>query len=354
MADQDRTESATPKKREEARKRGQVAKSTELSSSLVFLGVVFVLHMTLSSSSKYLMEYMRYGLGVPHVTPLDIPEVYHIATRFMTLLFQVVGPLFIGAIIIGVIVNMTQTGFMFSMQALTPDFNKLNPLKGVQRFLSARGLVETLKAMLKLFLIGYIAWSSIYQNYPAMLSIIRMDIPTLLSFIGNLVYQIALKVGLYLFILAAADYAWQRYSFEKSIRMTKEEVKQELKQSEGNPQIRARIRAKMRQIARRRMMESVPKADVVITNPTHFAVALEYKAESMKAPIVSAKGADLIARRIREIAEENHVPIVQNPTLARTIWKTVDIGQEIPSDLYAAVAEVLAYVYRINKRFQRR
>jgi flagellar biosynthetic protein FlhB len=136
--------------------------------------------------------------------------------------------------------------------------------------------------------------------------------------------------------------------------MTKEEVKQELKQSEGNPPVRARIRAKMRQIARRRMMESVPKADVVITNPTHFAVALEYKSESMKAPIVSAKGADLIAKRIREIAEENHVPIVQNPTLARTIWKTVDIGREIPSDLYAAVAEVLAYVYRINKRYQRR
>jgi flagellar biosynthesis protein FlhB len=245
---------------------------------------------------------------------------------------------------------MLQTGFLFSTQALQPDFNKLNPLAGMKRFVSARGMVDTVKNIARLGIICYIVYSTIMGGYPALLQGIRQDHMTYMAVIGDLLYRLTLRICAVLLVLAAGDYIYQRWSFEKSIRMTKEEVKQETKTTEGNPLIKSRIRARQRQMARQRMMQSVPAADVVITNPTHFAVALKYDATKMAAPQVVAKGGDHIALKIRQIAEENGVPIVENPPLARSLFKSVEVGHVIPMEFFGAVAEVLAFVYRLNKR----
>jgi flagellar biosynthetic protein FlhB len=210
--------------------------------------------------------------------------------------------------------------------------------------------VETLKAIGKLGIIGYIAYSTLSSSYPLLLLTIRQDIPTILAFTGDLIYRLALRIALFLLVLAVIDYGYQRWAFEKQIRMTKEEVRQEHRQYEGNPQIKARIRARQRQLARRRMMEEVPHADVVLTNPTHVAVALRYDPTTMSAPKVVAKGAELLAEKIKEIARQHDVPVLENPPLARSLYKNVEIGREIPTEFFAAVAEVLAFVYQIDAR----
>jgi flagellar biosynthesis protein FlhB len=220
----------------------------------------------------------------------------------------------------------------------------------MKRFISARGLVETAKNMARLFLICYLVYSTIVGGYPALMEGIRQDHMTFLAVIGDLLYRLTIRICVCLLVLAAFDYGYQRWSFEKSIRMTKEEVKQETKTTEGNPLIKSRIRARQKQIARRRMMQAVPAADVIITNPTHFAVALKYDSATMAAPQVVAKGGDHMAMKIREIAEENNVPIVENPPLARGLYKAVEIGHQVPHEFFGAVAEVLAFVYKLNKR----
>jgi flagellar biosynthetic protein FlhB len=350
MAGEDRTEAATPRKRSEIRRRGQVARSHDLSSMIVFIGVVVCIHALGGGAASRLQAYMQKSLAGSPEMSLTPRVVFTQGAQAALLLLQTIGPFLLTALLLGLLVNTAQTGFLVSTQALRPDFHRLNPLVGFQRLLSGRGLVETIKALAKLAIIGYIAYATIIGSYPQLLETIRQDIPAVLSFVGELLYRITLRISLFLLVLSAADYGYQRWTFEKSIRMTKEEVKQEFKQHEGNPQMKARIRARMRQMARRRMMEEVAKAAVVITNPTHVAVALKYDAAVMSAPTVVAKGADLLAEKIRELAREHDVPIVENVALARALYKSVDIGREIPGEFYAAVAEVLAFVYRLNAR----
>jgi len=348
MAADDRTEAATPRKRAEVRRRGQVAKSQDLSSIVVFLGVVVCLHAFGGHSLHILQEFMQRSLGGLHVGSVGLQPLFQKGAEIGWMLVEALGPILLAAFVLGIVVSVLQTGFVVSTQALVPDFNRLNPLSGLQRFLSAHGMVETLKSLGKLAIIAYIAYSTIFASYPALLQTIRKDIPSILAFAGDMLYRLALRIGMFLLVLAAADYAYQRWSFERSIRMTKSEVKQEHQQHEGNPHMKARIRARQRQLARRRMMEEVPKADVVITNPTRYAVALRYDATTMSAPQVVAKGVDWMAQKIRKIAEEHQVPIVQNAPLARALYWRVEVGREVPSDFYAAVAEILAYVYQLN------
>ncbi|HXG22965.1 MAG TPA: flagellar biosynthesis protein FlhB [Chthonomonadales bacterium] len=347
MAD-DRTEAATPRKRAEVRRRGQVAKSQDLSSMVVFLGVIVCLHTLGGTSLHILQEFVQRSLAGMYEGSLGLQQLFQKGSEIGWILVRALWPIVLTAFVLGVLVSVLQTGFVISTQALVPDFNRLNPLNGLQRLLSTHGLVETLKSLGKLAIIAYIAYSTVFTGYTALLETIRKDIPSIIAFAGNLLYRLVLRIGMFLLVLAAVDYAYQRWSFERSIRMTKSEVKQEHRQHEGDPHIKARIRARQRQLARRRMMEEVPKADVVITNPTHYAVALRYDAATMAAPQVVAKGADLIAQKIREIAEEHRVPIVQNAPLARALYRQVDIGRQIPADFYAAVAEILAYVYQLN------
>lgn len=350
MPADDKTESATPRKRSEMRRRGQVARSHELSSMIVFIGVVVCIHALGGSAASRLQFYMQMSLVGSPASVLTSRVIFTEGTRAAILLLQTIGPFLMTALLLGMLVNTAQTGFLVSTQALRPDFNRLNPLVGFQRLVSTRGVVETIKAVAKLAIISYIAYSDVAGSYPQLLETARKDIPAVLAYVGDVLYHIALRISLFLLALSAADYGYQRWAYEKSIRMTKEEVKQELKQFEGNPQMKLRIRARMRQMARRRMMEDVPKADVVVTNPTHVAVALKYDSNSMTAPKVVAKGADLIAERIKELAREHNVPLVENVTLARALYKSVDIGREIPGEFYSAVAEVLAFVYQINSR----
>ena len=348
MPGEEKTEAATPKKRLEMRRKGQVCKSNDLSASITFLAILVALHNLGGGISSRLMSYMTGVLSSPETTTLTRQALMMQAYLMGMTFVHAIGPIIMTGMIIGIVANILQTGFLVSVQAMHPDFNRINPLNGAKRYLSSQGLFETAKALLKIFIVGYIAYSTIYASYPRILVTIREDVPTILGYFGDLIYSIALRTGMFLFILSAVDYGWQRYSFEKSSRMTKEEVRQENKQAEGDPQIKSRIRARMRQLAKRRMMEAVPTADVVITNPTHFSVALKYDVASMGAPRVVAKGVDIVAKRIREIAVENDVPIVENPPLARSLWRNVDIDAEVPGDMFAAVAEVLAYVYRLN------
>ncbi len=354
MAGEEKTEAATPKKRGEARTRGQVAKSMELSSTAVLLGLVLALHSLARSASRAVLDYFEIVMRQLSGDTLSSGKAMHLGGLGLIALGRAVGPLAATALALGLLVNIAQTGPLWAPEALKPNFNKLNPLTGAQRFFSPRSFVELAKSLYKIGLIGYICFSTLRNAYPELMVMSRMDVELAVALIGETIYQMAIRVVTTMLVLAALDYAYQRYSFEKSLRMTKEEVKQESKQTEGSPQIRARIRMKQREMARKRMMADVPMADAVVTNPTHFAVALQYNADAMAAPKVLAKGKDLIALRIRELARENDIPIIENPPLARALYKQVEIGREIPGDLYEAVAEVLAFVYQINEKRRQR
>jgi len=253
------------------------------------------------------------------------------------------------AMVVGVVVNLLQVGVMFTAEPLAPNWARINPVNGFVRLFSRRAVVEGTKMLLKVLLIGWLAFSAVRADAAMLLRTGEIDPLMVLMLVGQLLYKVAWRVGLAMLVLAVLDYAFQRYEYEKSLRMTKEEVKQELKQTEGDPLVRSRVRARQQAMARRRMMQAVPKADVVVTNPTHYAVALQYDASKMTAPTVVAKGMNLIARRIREIALQHHVPIVENPPLAQSLYRTVEVGQQIPPALYEAVAQVLAYVYRLRR-----
>jgi flagellar biosynthetic protein FlhB len=258
------------------------------------------------------------------------------------------GLILIGLLVTGVSVTLVQTGFLWAGKKIGFDFKRLNPLTGLKRIFSGSGLIELGRALLKLAMVGWVAYSYLKSQVTALSDLGLMDMASGVSKWVDLASTLAIRVGSAYLVLAAADYAFQRWRFMRSMRMTKEEVKEDFKRSEGDPFLRGRIRAQQRRLARNRMMSNVPKAKVVITNPTHFAVALDYNPDAMTAPKVLAKGAFHVAQKIVEIAKQNSVPIVQNVPLARALYKSVDVDQEISPDLYLAVAEVLAYVYRLK------
>jgi flagellar biosynthesis protein FlhB len=347
----ERTEAATPRRRSEARKRGQVPRSPDLTSALVFLGLLLAIHNMGGDSGRVIKTYADTVLAHIDTAGFSPSLVMQLAREAALVMFRALGPILLVGMALAVVVNIVQTnGPVFATEAMTPDFNRINPAKGVQRFFSSRSLVDLSKSLLKIGFIGCIAFSTAKDSYPQLIMTARMDLTTALGLVGGVLFSMALRVMAALIVLAAIDYFYQRWQHEKTLRMSKEEIKQEHKQSEGSPQWKARIRARQRALAKKRMMGDVPKADVIITNPTHFAVALKYDAEKMGAPVVVAKGQDLIAKRIRELAQENDIPIVENPPLARTLYRDAEIGREIPAALYEAVAEVLAFVYQINQR----
>jgi flagellar biosynthesis protein FlhB len=351
---EEKSEAATPKRRTEARRRGQVAKSTDLSSIVGLMGVLMALSAIVGASSQVVTQYFGYVFRNLDGMQISTPQVMTQGSMAMLTFGKAMMPLFAVAMVLGIVSNVAQTGLLWATEGLRPDFNRINPLSGAKRFVSARSFVELAKSSFKIGLIGWIAYVTVRGSYPQLVMMTRMEVGQGIALVGELVFRLAFRVVGTLLVIAALDYAYQRYSFEKSLRMTKEEVKQEHKQSEGSPQLKSRVRARQRELAKKRMMQDVPAADVVITNPTHFAVALKYNAEEHTAPRVVAKGQDLMAHKIRELAQHNDVPIVENPPLARALYKQVDIGREVPSELYEAVAEVLAFVYQINEDRRRR
>ncbi|UOF89371.1 flagellar biosynthesis protein FlhB [Fodinisporobacter ferrooxydans] len=345
----EKTEKATPKRRQEARDKGQIPRSQDLNQAVGLLLAIIGLKIFAFDMFGHITEWLKNRLGYVYhtdLTALDLQNLFIQSSKAMAVVvLPILAILFIG----GMAVSYYQLRGFFSLQLLVPDFNRLNPISGIRKFFSLRSTLEAVKALLKIVIIAGIPYSSFQSaasHFSEWADISPID---MISVIGNLTYQIVLKIAVVLLILSIFDYIYQKYEFEKSIRMSKQDIKDERKNAEGDPAIKQKIRQRGYQLVLRRMMQEVPKADVVITNPTHFAVALQYEA-GMHAPVVLAKGVDELAQRMKQIARDHDVAIVENRLLARTIYHTVELGQEIPGELFQAVAEVLAYVYRLRKK----
>lgn len=350
FAGDEKTEKATPKKRREARKKGQVFQSKELTGAVVLL----VLFLSLKTFGGYIYSeiygFFRRVLLEYTQNPdmFTIDQLSRLAFDAMIVMFKASIPVMGTALVAGLFIEFAQVGFLFTIETLGLKFNKVNPLAGFKRMFSMNSFVELIKSIIRLVIVGYTAYSYLIGETKNIHNLMTMDVINIAVYIGSISVNIAVRICITLIILGVFDYAYQWWQYEKNLRMTKQEIKEEYKQSEGDPQIRAKIRERQRQISMRRMMHDIPKADVVITNPTHFAVAVKYDRDVSDAPIVVAKGQDYLAMRIKEIAKENDVQIVENKPLARALYDSVDIGEEIPAELYQAVAEVLAFVYNLK------
>ena len=346
---QERTEQATPKKREEARKKGQVAKSRELSSVAVLLTGIFTLFYGSAYFYHNLAGILRHYLSqaADHAITVDaMPGIGLFALRQLSVTLL---PLFFTLMVVAVVSNYLQVGTLISFEAIIPKFSKLNPLEGFKRLFSAQAMMEFAKSLFKLVVVGWIAWDTMGAEMENLPPLIHKTPGAILNYVGHVSFTLFWKVCLVMIFLAIVDFIFQKWDFEKNLRMTKQEVKEEHKQTEGDPHVKSRIRSIQREMAQKRMMAEVPEADVVITNPTHLAVALKYDSSNMEAPQVVAKGAGHVAERIRKLARENGVPVIENKPLARSLFRLVEVGRTIPENLYQAVAQVLAHVYRLRK-----
>lgn len=351
MARPEQTEKATPKRREEARGRGQIAKSPDLAGAAVFLAGVFVLHLVTPAALGSLSAFVQEILWRIHEhQDFTVSSVWMLFARGFASTALLLGALFAAAIVIGLAANVLQTGFLFTLKPLVPSFSKINPLSGFQRLFSKQVLVNLGKQLLKLGAVLVIIYTSIAGSIDTLLMLGQLSPEHMVSFVGDLIYGIGWKFGMLLVVVGLMDFAYEKWQYEENLKMSKQEVKDEYRQSEGNPEAKSAVKRRQREFARRRMMAAVPKATVVVTNPTHFAVALEWDEVKMDAPVVTAKGADLVAKRIREIAQEHGVPIMENAPLARTLYAKVDLDQAVPPNMYAAVAQVIAFVYKLKRR----
>ena len=347
---QEKTEPATPKKREDARKKGTVARSMELNSAAALMGGMLLMVLTGHAMLSSMMDMMRRWLGGASTIRLDPSSVHALAIDAMTLLALITGPVAIGLVVIALASNLTQVGFMLTPEALQPRFSRMNPVNGIKKLLgSRRSWVELAKNLLKIVVIGLAAWMVLQDALLGTMQLMDSDVEAIAGFLADAGIAVGFKTGLAFAVLAVLDLLFQRFEYERDLRMTKQEVKDEAKHLEGDPQIKSRIRSVQRRIAYRRMMHDVPRADVVVTNPQHIAVALRYDPLTMSAPRVLAKGADLVAERIKEIAREHAIPIVEDKPLARAIFRGVEVGGEIPEKLFQAVAQLLAYIYRLRQ-----
>lgn len=347
---EEKTEPASQKKKDDTRKKGSVAKSTDLNSAAVLVFGLLVLYLGGSTVALKLAAIGRSVFSNVGQVELSSANLHFILREGIVSFALILAPLLLAVMVVGLISNVAQVGLLFTWEPLRPKFTKLNVLKGLKRILASKhSVVEVMKGLLKISVIATVAFGSMHDVVSESLSLADGTVSGIVGFMSVASVTVGLKVGLAFFVIAAADYAFQRFEFEKKLRMTKHEVKEEMKQAEGDPLIKGRIRTIQRQIAYRRMMQDVPKADVVVTNPTHFAVAIKYEMGKMGAPKVVAKGVDLIAQRIKSIAQENNVPIVEDKPLAQMLYKTVEVGEEIPEKLFQVVAQVLAYVYRLRE-----
>ncbi|PKM95726.1 MAG: flagellar biosynthesis protein FlhB [Firmicutes bacterium HGW-Firmicutes-1] len=345
----EKTEKATPKKREKAREEGQVAKTSEIATALMFISMFSALKILGPNLILDLIQFTKEIFGLFTIKEITIQYASGLMNHAIKTLIGMIAPFFIVAVLVGFVSNFMQVGWHPTTKPLMPKLSNLSPIQGFKRLFSMRSIVELLKALIKVGIILILVYTTLKNYENTILAI--YDIPVLEAYalIANLCLDIGIKVGAFFIIVALADYIYQRVHLSNKLKMTKQEVKDEYKQSEGNPEIKSKIRQKMREASMRRMMQDLPKADVIITNPTHFAVAVKYDSDNQGAPTVIAKGADMIAAKIREVAKDNNIQIVENKALARTLFYTVEIGEEIPPDLYQAVAEILAFVYNLTR-----
>lgn len=345
----EKTEQATDARREEFRKRGQVAMTRELSTALFFLASAGILYAASRFFMTNVVDIFQRTMGGELVYTIREGKITEILSYIGLKLLILVSPLFFISVFIGVASQVMQTGFLQVEDALEPKLSKLNPLSSLGRIFSMKGLMELLKSVLKMVVISWIVYLILKGEITKIPYLSGYNVEGMFAYLGVVAFKLLLTVGIFMLILATGDYFFQRWQMEKEMMMTKQEIKEEHKSREGDPLIKARIRKVQREIASRKMMMEVPKGDVVITNPTHIAIVLKYS-DKLPAPQLIAKGGDLVAERIKQIARDNNIPIIENKPLARTIFKTLKIGQVIPRELFVAVAEVLSYVYRLRRK----
>ncbi len=345
---------ASPQKILKAREEGNIAKSQDLGAGFALALALLALFFLAKHILSTLIMAGRYFLGNAHELTTDNVSQQFIAIQVLYHLAVSVLPFMLIMVVGGVTLNLLQVGVLFTAAPLKPKFSKLNPITGAKKFVSARTFVEFAKSMSKLILIGTIAWFALRNRREDIISLMEMTPLTILPVVTEMIVAVWWRVAVAMIILGIIDFGFQKWQHLRDLRMTHQEVKQESREMEGDPQIKRKVRQLQRQMAMQRMMADVPKADVIITNPTHYAVALRYDMREMTSPVVIAKGARLQAQRIREIGLENNVPIVQNPELARALFDAIEVGHAIPEHLYRAVAEVLSYVYQIDRREEKR
>lgn len=352
FAGDDKTEEPTAKKRADAKKKGQVGRSTEISTAFVLLTGFFVLKVLWENIYTSIANYTTYIFT--HLNqPVDTENISRLFIGIMEILTTTALPIMLAIMIIGLGVNFFQVGLNFNTEAIGFKLDKLNPINGFGRIFSKRSLVELFKSLFKIAVIGYFLYTILSQQLLAMPQFIYFDLGTSLEQMSKIIFSMSFEVIGVIMVLGFLDYGYQKWQTTQDLKMSKQEVKDEMKQSEGDPQIKGKIKQKQRQMAMSRMMQEVPKADVIVTNPTHFAVALQYH-KGMQAPLVIAKGQDFVAQKIKKLAREASVPIVENRPLARALFASTNIGDAVPAELYQAVAEVLAYVYRLKHRVRPR
>jgi flagellar biosynthetic protein FlhB len=347
---EEKTEEATPHKKQEVRKEGQVCKSSDLNAVAVLVAFYTLMWLFYEGFIENLCRYITFSLNDGVLMPLSQGNLGHILLDSSMFLFKFMAPVFTVCMAAGFLVNFGQVGLVFAPKAIQPKLSNINPISGFKRMFSKRSLVELAKALLKVVVVGWVAFYLVSRDFENLLLIADRDAVGIFMAVAAVLAKVGAGcIGVFL-VIAVFDYMFQRREFKERIKMTKKEVRDEYKQTEGDPLVKGKIREQQREMARRRMMQSVPEATVVITNPTHLAVALKYEIGEQEAPQVVAKGAGYVAQKIIEIAREHDVPIVENKPVARMLYKDVDIGEDIPSELYKAVAEILAMIFRLRKR----
>lgn len=350
MADSSKTEKATPKKRRDERKKGNIFFSNDAVSIAVLLASFFVLKLTVPSAVEEIYSFLRYCFILAE-SPGEIAQNgAELFSRFLWTFVKAAGPVLATTVIIAVVATFFQTKLLVSGELLKPKFSRINPLQGVKRLFSLRSIIEALKGILKIGVLLYIVFQFLAGVYEAFAKYLYTDLASACSHLFDQFFQLVIQIGMVYVVLAGADIFYQWWDHERQLRMSKQEIKEEYKQTEGDPQVKGKIRQIQRRMAQSRMMQQVPKADVVIRNPTHYAVALRYRADIDNAPVVLAKGQDEVAQRIVRTAQENHVTVIENVPLARALYATAELNREIPPELYNAVAEVLVYLYRISSK----
>ncbi|MGD9807460.1 MAG: flagellar biosynthesis protein FlhB [Deferribacterales bacterium] len=347
--DEEKTEDPTGKKLSDARKEGNVGKSRELPAAMTLLFITFFLYFYTPYLTKGLARISREIFTMTNYE-LNSQSVHELMMFSAVESAKLLSPFMAAILVLAIAGNVLQTGFLIASKALEPKLERINPIKGFGRFFSKRTLMELLKSLIKVFAVGYLAYVIVKGHMGTIISMTDMDFYDILRISALIIYEILWKVSLLALLMALLDYMYQKYQFNEDMKMSKHEVKEERKQAEGDPHVKSRIRSIQREMARKRMMDDVPKSDVVVTNPTHYAVALRYSPGEDRAPVVLAKGQRLIALRIREIAKQSGVQIHEDPPIARSLFKTVDIGDEIPENLYKAVAEILALVDKFKRK----
>lgn len=345
-----KTEEATPKKLKDAKKRGQVAKSEDLSSAVSFLVFTMLTGVLGQYIFKKSLSYLRNSLAGNYKVTINMNNLWSIFSHNVVQYIVLFFPFATIGIVIGIVINLVQTGFLFTYEPIKPDFNKLNPIEGFKNIFSQKAMFKLIKNILKLILVFYMTYSNLQDSTRKIINSGNIGSEKLYFFVLDFTKELSMNIAIVMFCLAILDYIFEKREYKKNLRMSKDEVKDEYKEMEGNPEIKSARQQKQKQLAMSRMMSNIKTSTVVVTNPTHISVVLRYDSKIDNVPVVTAKGADYVAQRIREIAKENKIPIMENKELARTMYRKVEIGDAVPVELYKAIAEILAVVYQLEEK----